>query len=610
MFGTYERFNLVRAAFARNGSNTYVFEDFYTQGRLRLGNNWTGGPLYGSGPMKGTSFLFDIKMTVNGAPVKYSYFADEGSLRLTSACCEEAEIALTDRSHFRIRGKDAGLRLELRSSADENAEACRGICASLDGRGWEGEFGKYGKLYFESIAGSLSVTAIYDEKEKAYALVRIDFLPDAITGICEAAVHDYRDKLLPFGEYEDFDELVENNRADFEFFSRIYSEAAPGYEEMARYARWTVWSHRTKAIGTFQQPHILFQNTWSCAAAPWQQSYNAMSMLADPKEAWRQICVMFLYQDERTGRLPNMVTYSNPPMLGMQPAFQGFALDFLFRNVGDDFITEDDAENMYPKMASWANYWTTYRNAGFGDDVVALISPHESGWDDLTLFKDGLPTVDPNSLAFLVLMMEGVARIASKSRSYTDTYDDWMIRAKKLTDTLVNEYWDGERFVAKYRGKPVDSLSLGSYQAIMLGKRLPHHIIDKIAEKLVVEGKWLTEIGLASESMESAEARFAPSVARHYASFTSGRVIGPLNMILTVGLQAAGKQKEAELIARRFCSHLNREGIILGYAPYNYYKFDGRVADQQIPPHNSDGWPWSPWTANCFLTMATGIIGK
>ena len=93
-------------------------------------------------------------------------------------------------------------------------------------------------------------------------------------------------------------------------------------------------------------------------------------------------------------------------------------------------------------------------------------------------------------------------------------------------------------------------------------------------------------------------------------SFVLGRVIGPQNMILAVGLQAAGKQKEAEIVARRFCDHVNREGIILGYAPYNYYKHNGAKARQQIPPHQADGWTWSPLTANCFLTMVTGVIGK
>jgi hypothetical protein len=312
---------------------------------------------------------------------------------------------------------------------------------------------------------------------------------------------------------------------------------------------------------------------------------------------------MFLYQDEATGRIPGMITYSTPPMSGMQAAFQGFALDYLFRKSGDDFISAEYAEMMYPKMAAWANFWTTYRNAGFGNDVIELHSPGESGWDDATLFKDGFPVVDPCANAFLILLMEAVAVLAKKSASYADKHEEWMGRAKRLTDVLVEEYWDGERFIAKVKGKPVDSLSLASFQPIILGKRLPGHIIDKVAERVTGEGEWLTEIGLASESMRSELAIFG-------FSFVCGRVIGPMNMVIAVGLQAAGKQKEADLVARRFCDHVNREGIILGYAPYNYHKHNGEKADQQIPPHQADGWAWSPWTANCYLTMVTGIIGK
>ena len=596
MFGTNERFNLVRCSYARSGCNTYICEDSKKPGQLQLGNNWTGESLSFS------DFMFDIKLTINGAPVKYTYFADEGSIKL-SAGCTEIEIAFTNRSHFRIRGEGAGLRLELRSSGGNGAKACRGMYSLPDGCGWEGEFGRFGKLFFKAITGNYNVTSIFDAEQNVYSLVRIDFLPDAETGEFDAAVHDYRDKLLPYGEYEDFCELIDNNRADFAAFKDNYQKPAAGFEEVTKYAQWVVWSHRTKAIGCFQQPHILFQNAWGCAAAPWQQSYNAMAMLGDPVEAWRLICVMFLYQDERTGRVPGMMTYSSPAMTGMQPAFQGFALDFLFRKLGDSFISADEAERMFPKMAAWVNYWTTYRSAGFGDDVIALLSPHESGWDDSSLFKDGFPTVDPCANTFIVLLMEAVARIAKRSYSFADKYDEWMARAKKLTDTIINEYWDGERFVSKVNGKIVDSYSLANYQPIILGKRLPQHIIDKVAEKLTEEEQWLTDIGLASENMHSDLATFA-------ISFVCGRVVGPMNMILTVGLQAAGKQKEADMIARRYCEHSAREGVILGYAPYNYYKFNGEKAGQQIPPHGADGWPWSAWSANCCLTMTTGIIGK
>jgi hypothetical protein len=604
MFGTYERFNLVRAVYGRNGSNTYIVEDFYKSRMLRLGNNWTNESIIDSEMKKGTEFLFDIKLTAHGVPTKYSYFADEGSLKLESAGNAKAEIVLTDRSLIRIRGKNAGLRLELRSTSGNSARACRGVYVLPDGSGWEGEFGRYGKLFFKSITGNCLVTSVFDEVKNEYSLVRVDFLPDSTTGLFEAAVHDYRDRIEPFGGYEDFDETVEKNRLDFAAFGKLFRKPAFGYEEMAKYAIWTIWSNRTRAIGTFTQPYILFQNALSSVVMPWHQSYHAMAMLNDPKEAWRQICVMFLSQDERTGRLPIMQAYGSPPTSGIQPAFQGFALDYLFRKIGDDFIAEDEADRMYPKMAAWAGFWTTYRNAGFGDDVVGLDSPHDSGWDDCSMFSDGFPAVDPCANAFLVLLMEGIARIAKKSRSYTDKYDGWMTRAKKLTDTIINEYWDGERFVTKVRGKPVDSLSLAGYQPIMLGKRLPQSIIDKVAEKLVTEGQWLTEIGLASESMQSKLVTFG------LGSFACGRVVGPQNVILTVGLEAAGKQKEAELIARRFCDLVKREGIMLGYSPYNYFKHNGEKAPQQIPPYHCDGWPWSPWTAACFLTMVTGIIGE
>jgi hypothetical protein len=219
------------------------------------------------------------------------------------------------------------------------------------------------------------------------------------------------------------------------------------------------------------------------------------------------------------------------------------------------------------------------------------------------MFKDGFPVVDPCALAFLVLLMECVAVWAQKSLTYTATHSEWMTRASKLTDTLIKEYWDGEKFVSKVKGKPVESLSLANYQPIILGKRLPRDIIDTIAKKLIDEDHFLTDIGLASESMQSEFVTFG-------ISFVLGRVVGPMNMVLTVGLQAAGKQKEADIIARRFCDHVNREGVILGYAPYNYYKHNGAKARQQIPPHQADGWAWSPWTSNCYLTMVTGVVGK
>ena len=229
-------------------------------------------------------------------------------------------------------------------------------------------------------------------------------------------------------------------------------------------------------------------------------------------------------------------------------------------------------------------------------------SPHESGWDDASNFKDGFPAEDPSNMAFLVLMFEGAAKLAMGCGLISEA-DDWQGRADRLTQQLINDYWDGEKFATKVKGKIVDAMTLAGYQPIILGKRLPQHIIDKVAEKLTTEGEWLTEIGLASESMKSDQVTFG-------VSFVCGRVPGPMNMISTVGLQAAGKQKEAEMIAKRYCDQAGREGIVLGYAPYDYFPLTGDDAPDQPPPIITDGWPWSSWPANCVLTMLGNIVGK
>jgi glycogen debranching enzyme len=286
---------------------------------------------------------------------------------------------------------------------------------------------------------------------------------------------------------------------------------------------------------------------------------------------------------------------------GVQPSFQGFALDALIRWAGDDFLTTEECARMYPKFEKWTEFWLKYKNAGRGDDVTAINSPHDSGWDDASIFKDGFPTQNPDVIAFLIDMMYMTARLA-KGCGKTAEADSWNARADRLLDTLVREFWDGEKFVTFANGKPVDSMSLACYQPIMLGDRLPQEIVDKIAERLTEDGDFLCEIGLCTESLKSPLCDYSAN------TFVSGRVVAPPHLILTAGLNLAGKKKEAAKIARRWCDNVNKNGIILGFAPYEYYKLTGKKADITYGPVASDGWCWSPWAAGPTMAMITHII--
>jgi putative isomerase len=592
MFGTKEKFNLQRATFARSACAFYIFEDYATH-LLRL-SNYKPSAMVLSSP-----FLFNLKLLSGGAELPYTYFSDAGSLRMDSAK-GFAQFALTDQDQMRILGRGVTLRIELSPAEPEQGmTACHGV-RPLSGGAYEAVFGTYGKFLFKPLKGKVQTACPWNAQKGGYDAVIFDLIPDE-NGEFETAVHD---DLVEFdigdAVYPPFDTLVKASLASFEDFKKNYRAPAKGYEELFNYAVYTVWSHRVKASGGYKEPGIMFQ----CSIAgvfSWQQSYHGMTMLNNPKEAWRQICTLFLYQDERTGRLPSSIYYVGGGNAGIQPPFQGFALDTLIRRVGDSFLTSEECARMYPKFVKWIHFWLTNRASGRGDDVTAINNPNDSGWDDASNFRDGFPAQNPDLIAFMIVLMDMTARLARGCGKAPEA-DNWKARSDKLLDTLVTEFWDGEKFVTKVNGKPVDSMSVICYQPILLGDRLPRYIIDKVAQQLTEEGNFLTEIGLATESLKSPFCDYSAN------TFIAGRVVAPPHMPITVGLNLAGKKKEAALIARRWCDNVNEKGIILGFAPYEYYKLTGEKANISYGPVASDGWSWSPWAACCTLTMITSII--
>jgi len=595
MFGTHEKFNLQRPAYGREGSGFYLYEDFYNH-ILRL-------TCYKSGEMISRSgFQFDLRLFADGQEQEYTYFADEGSLRLD---CDKgyAEIALTADDHLRIRGT-ASLHLCLRPAIpEEGTSACRGIYQMANGD-WEGAFGKFGMIRLRKLAGDLKVVAPWNSEKGMYDEVTLVF--ESADGVYEAAVFE---DMTEFNQLPDtfasFDDVVANNKKCFAEFKKNYKDVPDEYKETANYCMWQIWSHKCKAVGGFKEPMIFMHLHWMIIAVSWQQTYNAMATLNNAKEAKRLIGTMFEHQDPDTGALPFGISYYGGGKGGSpQPPFQGLGFAFLFDQFGDDLFTYDEAVKLYPKVKKWVEFWLANRSAGRGDDVTAILSSHESGWDDASIFNDGFPAANPDVISFIILCMEALSKLAKSSHQYAAA-EAWATRSKKLLDTLVNEFWDGDKFITRVNGKPVESMSAVCYEPIILGKRLPQHIIDTVAEKLTDEKTFLSPYGITGESMQS-------PLSGYGNRFILGRCVAPLNMLLSLGLCLAGKKKEAAKIARRFCDRIAEKGVILGFAPYDYYILTGEkvpdLVDFEDVPVPSDGWPWSGWSACNTMIMLSHVI--
>ena len=166
----------------------------------------------------------------------------------------------------------------------------------------------------------------------------------------------------------------------------------------------------------------------------------------------------------------------------------------------------------------------------------------------------------PQTCAFAALLLEKLGDLA-KMVGREEESEPWYEKSRDLIDRFVKRFWNGERFVAYDHYQPdrvIDVECLQFYYPLILGKRLPGEIIDRMAEDLE-EGKgYLMPGGLA---------------AMNQLSLPEGTGFSPFTflpadqIIVVTGLYMAGKKELARKAAKFYMDGL-------GKTP-NYYYSNG-----------------------------------
>ncbi|MBR3555898.1 MAG: hypothetical protein IKN89_08290 [Oscillospiraceae bacterium] len=546
--------------------------------------------------------VFLLELTWNGNTLPYTYHADEAVL---SMYCPKGEVSfcMDATDQLRVRGSGVGLRLRLRAELPfGGTDGALGVYPTPEGC-WEADMGYSGKLLLVPLKGAMMVTAPWDREAGKYGKVIFDFLPDAGSGAFEAVLHEHMDYRIREKEYDAFDVVAEQSRRDFaEYCARCFRPVPEEWRELFQYVAYVCWSHRTGIAGLYREPLVMMQQVWAGYCMSWQQSYNALPMLNDPREGLRMIKAFFSYQLP-DGHLPMSVNYYTLGEGGFQPAFQALAFDWLVSTCGEDFLTREDCEYLYPRFKAWLDFWTANRSAGYGDDRVHIYGAHESGWDDLSLYRKGFPLQTPDLWSYMIFMLDDLSLLARRLGKKKEAAE-YASRGKRLLGQLLSELWDGEQFfgLLTYTGERVYCKSLAMFQCLCLGnKRIPEEIADKLAKE-VMKPEYLTDIGLVTESLLSPLCHFGYN-------FVLGRVITPCNMLTAMGLWRCGHRDEARIICEHVCRNILENGPILGFAPYPYEISTGEAIDTYQNPTASDGWPWTSWAASSVLVMLQVFMG-
>ena len=478
-----------------------------------------------------------IPFTIHAEAEELSVITDYGCIRFCFA----------DPSLILVRGEN-GLGLLLERDMEMHQMARR-----RGEKGWENSFGYVCSIVYNPIRGDIEMDAKWDYEGLSTPQVRGEVKPDAngefLLSIEESeAFGRIRD------EYPSYEEALSSTRADWEAFLEKQPLLAPEYAEDRIEAAYMTWSNLTDPAGLVKRPYIYMRS--ADPASAWQMCQNAV-VLKNNLPIAVELLLNMLDHLAPSGQLPDFFSDSRGAYLMIKPPLQGWALEILMRE--HDLKAEVPEEKLlmlYEGYSRFADWLQEYR--GDADGILVMEHGDESGSDDSPLFKTTLAVDAPQQSACAALLYEKLGDLAKMLGRDADG-DLWYEKSRSLIARMIDRFWNGKRFVAYDHYEPdrvIDTESIQFYYTLILGKRLPQDLIDRMAADLEEEKGYLSAAGFTTENLQNSP----------YTEVGTGRgkILPADNIIVTTGLYLAGKEAQAKRAAKLFCDGLRK-------APNYYY---------------------------------------
>ena len=353
------------------------------------------------------------------------------------------------------------------------------------------------------------------------------------------------------------------------------------YQEMGELAWFLLWNSRVPCEELLTRPSIYMSKFSMNAVWAWDNCFNALAVAeADPRLAWDQLLLFFDHQ-ELEGMLPDMISDLEALYGFTKPPIYGWTIRRLVKRVGLK-NSLPYLKELYEPVSRLTNWWYSHRDYN-DDNMCQYHHGNDSGWDNATVFDQGFPTEGADLAAYLVLQSEGLSFMAKELGKKVASLR-WRVRAEVQLKNLLELGVKDQHFVSRLEGQTetAESESLINYIPMVLGRRLPKKLRNKLVDDLGPEGRFLTEFGLASES---------PRSPKYEADgYWRGPIWAPSTYLIFDGLVDAGEKELAGTLAERFCQMCLKAG---GFWE-NYDALTGKGL--RCPGYT--------WTASVFLLLA------
>ncbi len=352
---------------------------------------------------------------------------------------------------------------------------------------------------------------------------------------------------------ESFSTCLEKAESHFIQFKDSLSQAKPSLSEAHELASYINYSCTVGPTGLIKRPTLFMSKNWMNNVWSWDQCYNAISLASgQPKLAMDQMLTLVDHQDE-FGAYPDCFNDVHIQYNFSKPPVHGLAYSEILKRLGSP-LDNTTNKTMYRSLSAQVNWWLKYRRKE-NQELPYYLHGNDSGWDNSTMFSNGVPLQAPDLSSLLIIQMD----VLSKCALELDKHDEsktWSERADTLFKALMNELWIEDHFAAKLAncGTIIESQSLIPWLCIILGDRLSKEKQTQLKNGLE---KHLTKWGLATEQMDS------PQYIKD--GYWRGPIWAPSTFLAITGLDKCGFTDLANTIAERYCELCKESGFAENY---------------------------------------------
>ncbi|SHO51175.1 amylo-alpha-1,6-glucosidase [Anaerocolumna xylanovorans] len=379
-------------------------------------------------------------------------------------------------------------------------------------------------------------------------------------------------------EYPSFEEVQECLKEEYKRWQNSMPGIPGVYEEETALARYLSWTNFIGREGVLKEPSMYSSKNWMFNIWSWDNCFSALPLSYEqPELAYSQLKVFYGIQDV-SGCYPDYVNDRFYSYSCCKPPIHAWTFQKIRKNNGY-FDEKERITESYESFKKVAEYWVNCRIKQEGA-LPEYNHGNDSGWDNASVFHQGVPVEAPDLTAYLIRQMDILSGMAAELGKEEDK-NYFKETADRLFDTLMKRLYNGRKFIARSvtTGQPItqgDSLLL--YLPVVIGYRLPGEILDRMV--LDLEERFEAVYGLCTESLASPFYKEG--------GYWLGPVWAPVTYIMLDALRENGYEEFARRLAEKFVK-LARIGLMAE----NYDPVNGKGYDD----------PAFSWTSCVFLQL-------